>query len=96
MSISNSVRRPKVELSDEAKGAVSVLKGLVSSRKRITTLTVLEKEYKDLEGQTILFSKWGFSTLIDFLRSSGEFHISKNNEEVSEIEIETRYSIYSK
>lgn len=80
MSIaSNSVRKGMTiakkgqaqELSDEAQSAVSVIRGLVSSRKRITTLKDVEKEYKELEGQSISFSKWGFKTLMDFMRSSG-------------------------
>lgn len=90
MSIaSNSVRKTAIakkviaaELSDEAQGAVSVIRGLISSRKRITTIRDVEKEYEELEGQAIPFAKWGFASLMDFIRSSGNFHISRNKEEV--------------
>lgn len=88
MSIaSNSVRKSqtiaKKALSDEALGAVSVIRGLISSRKRITTLRDVEKEYLELEGQPIAFSKWGFNSSLEFLRASGEFHTinKKNNDE---------------
>lgn len=91
MSIaSNSVRKavipkksPSVELSDEAQGVISVIRGLINSRKRITTLKDVEKEYKDLEGQAVPFAKCGFSSLADLMRSSGDFHITRNSEEVN-------------
>lgn len=89
MSISsNSVRKaiskrtPSVELSDEAKGAISVIRGLLKTRKRITTIKDVDVEYTALEGQSVPFTKFGFTTLTDFLRSCGDFHVSKNNEEV--------------
>lgn len=88
MSISsNSVRRTgaiakKGSLSDEAQGVLSVIRGLINSRKRITTLKDVESEYKDLEGQSIPFAKCGFPSLMDLMRSSGDFHISKNGDEV--------------
>lgn len=85
---SNSVRKaiskktPAVELSDDAKGAISVIRGLIKSRKRITTIKDVDKEYAELEGQAVPVAKFGHSSLVEFMRSSGEFHISKNNEEV--------------
>lgn len=88
MSISsNSVRRTgaiakKGSLSDVAQGVLSVIRGLINSRKRITTLKDVESEYKDLEGQAIPFAKCGFPSLMDLMRSSGDFHISKNGDEV--------------
>lgn len=86
MSISSSSVRKgpakkAVELCDDAKGAVSVIKGLISSRKRITTVKDLEKEYKELEGQNVPHEKWGYSKLEDLLRSSGMFHVSNRNKE---------------
>lgn len=81
---SNSVRKASKtpELSDEAKGTISVIRGLIKSRKRITTIKDVDKEYAELEGQAVPVAKFGHSSLADFMRSSGEFHLSKNNEEV--------------
>lgn len=90
MSIaSNSVRKeiskksPSKELSEDAKNAISVIKGLIKTRKQITTVKDIEREYLEMEGQKIPFKKLGFNSLDQLMRASGDFHLSNNNGEVS-------------
>lgn len=90
MSIaSNSVRKeiskksPSKELSEDAKNTISVIRGLIKTRKQITTVKDIEQEYLAMEGQEIPFKKLGFNSLNQLMRASGEFHLSNNNGDVS-------------
>lgn len=89
MSIaSNSIRKeiskksPSKELTEDAKNAISVIKGLIKTRKQITTVKDIEREYLEMEGQKIPFKTLGFKSLDQLMRASGEFHLSNSNGEV--------------
>lgn len=65
--------------SSEMAEAVSTIHALINSRKELTTDRDLMREYRELNGETIQYRKFGFRSLDQFLDSTGKFIIRRGN-----------------
>ncbi|KFB51179.1 hypothetical protein ZHAS_00019439 [Anopheles sinensis] len=61
----------------EARTAIKAVRALVSSLKETSTVLSVMRDYRAMEGEPLPFRKFGFNTVEDFLRASGEFVIKQ-------------------
>uniref|UniRef100_A0A182WDR6 Tudor domain-containing protein 7 n=1 Tax=Anopheles minimus TaxID=112268 RepID=A0A182WDR6_9DIPT len=62
-------------LSEEAKAAIAVIRALVASRKDTSNVLSVLLDYRQLEGDSLPYRKFGFNTVEEFLLASNEFVI---------------------
>ncbi|XP_055382832.1 tudor domain-containing protein 7B-like [Condylostylus longicornis] len=59
--------------SPEAQASIGVLRALLNVQKHPIRLSVLLKEYKEMEGRILPYRQFGFKSAEEFLKMSGEF-----------------------
>lgn len=59
---------------------VKTLRSLLNTTKNGLLEKQLRREFREMEGKDIPYKSLGYSTLLDFLRASGEFDLSTTNE----------------
>ncbi|XP_058116816.1 tudor domain-containing protein 7A isoform X2 [Anopheles coustani] len=74
-------------MSPEAMAAVKAIRALVSSLKETSTVLSVMRDYRAMEGESLPYRKFGFNTVEDFLRASGEFVIKQAPGDASRIYI---------
>uniref|UniRef100_A0A182RLS6 Tudor domain-containing protein 7 n=1 Tax=Anopheles funestus TaxID=62324 RepID=A0A182RLS6_ANOFN len=65
-------------LSEEAQAAIAVIRALVASRKETSNVLSVLRDYRQLEGDSLPYRKFGFSTVEEFLLASNEFVIKSS------------------
>ncbi|XP_053677129.1 uncharacterized protein LOC128727257 [Anopheles nili] len=83
----NKSAPPAGGLSEEAQAAISVIRALVASRKETSNVLSVMRDYRQLEGESLPYRRFGFSTVEDFLLASREFVIKANGGEATRIYI---------
>lgn len=59
---------------------IAVIRALIISRNRITTLGDINREYRLMEEENIPFRRFGCKSLEDFLRKAGQFNLCMQND----------------
>uniref|UniRef100_A0A182JIM9 Tudor domain-containing protein 7 n=1 Tax=Anopheles atroparvus TaxID=41427 RepID=A0A182JIM9_ANOAO len=79
--------KPPGRMSDEAWAAIKAVRALVASLKETSTVLSVLRDYRAIEGDSLPYRKYGFSTVEDFLLASGEFVIKQTAGESTRIYI---------
>uniref|UniRef100_A0A182M524 Tudor domain-containing protein 7 n=1 Tax=Anopheles culicifacies TaxID=139723 RepID=A0A182M524_9DIPT len=74
-------------LSEEAQAAIAVVRALVASRKETSNVLSVLRDYRQLEGDSLPYRKFGFSTVEELLLASNEFVIKASAGESTRIYI---------
>ncbi|XP_055386753.1 tudor domain-containing protein 7-like [Condylostylus longicornis] len=69
-------------LIPDAQHSVDILRALLNIQKRPLLLSVLLKEYRDMEGKNLPFKLYGFKSPEEYLKSSGKFLVINDRGEI--------------
>ena len=61
-------------MNSEANAIIKVIRSIVQSRKDPMPINDITRDFKALEGTLVPYKKFGYQTLEEFLRCSGEFN----------------------